>query len=74
MLLIFPVIPAPAPELNISNVTVSNATLKWSIPFPMQLFPPGLTQKVEYQSTYDERGKWLVSIADGIYLLLKINY
>lgn len=55
-------IPAPPPDLMIVNVTVTNATLEWPVPFPLQIFPPGLTPKVEYQSTYDERGKWLVGI------------
>jgi hypothetical protein len=60
------VIPEPAADLTVVNITVTNATLEWSVPFPMQIFPPGLVPKVEYQSTYDERGKWLVGILDGI--------
>ncbi|PNF42338.1 hypothetical protein B7P43_G03672 [Cryptotermes secundus] len=55
------VIPAPATDLTIVDVTVTSVTLKWSVPYPMDLFPPGLVQKIEYQSTYDDSGKWLVA-------------
>lgn len=64
MLLFLPVIPAPATDLTIVDVTVTSVTLKWSVPYPMDLFPPGLVQKVEYQSTYDDSGKWLVGISN----------
>jgi hypothetical protein len=66
MLLLLPVIPAPATDLTIVNITVTSVTLKWSVPYPMDLFPPGLVQKVEYQSTYDDSDKWLVGISNLI--------
>lgn len=61
------VIPDPPPELTIVDTMVNSAILKWSVPFPMQLFPPGLTPKVEYQSLYDERDKWLVANTSSLY-------
>lgn len=61
------VIPEPASDLTIVNTTVNTTTLRWSVPFPMQLFPPGLVPKVEYQSVYDERDKWLVANTTLLY-------
>ncbi|XP_069693403.1 cytokine receptor isoform X2 [Periplaneta americana] len=66
------VIPAPAAELTIVNTTYNYAVLKWSVPFPMQLFPPGVVQKVEYQSMWDKKDEW--KSADTTMLLLHNEY
>jgi len=61
------VIPEPPPELTIVSTEVDSATLKWSVPYLMQNFPPGLVPKVEYQSLHDERDKWLVANTTSLY-------
>lgn len=55
------VLPAPATDLTISNMTTNSAILKWKVPFPMQLFPPGILHKIEYQSQWDSMDTWVVA-------------
>ncbi|KAJ9579351.1 hypothetical protein L9F63_024541 [Diploptera punctata] len=55
------VLPDPPTDLTISNMTINSAVLKWKVPFPMQLFPPGMLHKIEYQSQWDSMDTWMVA-------------
>ncbi|PSN47868.1 hypothetical protein C0J52_01267 [Blattella germanica] len=55
------VLPAPPTDLMIVNTTTNSTFLKWKVPFPMQLFPPGILHKIEYQSQWDSMSTWLVA-------------
>lgn len=54
------VIPAKAANLTVLEKTSYSAVIQWSVVFPMQNFPPGVMQKVEYQSEWDNRDTWQV--------------
>ncbi|XP_054259785.1 cytokine receptor-like isoform X1 [Macrosteles quadrilineatus] len=54
------VIPAKAANLTMLEKTSSSVLIQWSVVFPMQNFPPGVEQKVEYQSEWDPRDHWTV--------------
>lgn len=54
------VIPSKAINLTLIEKTSSSALIQWSVGYPMQNFPPGVVQKVEYQSQWDCRDHWQV--------------
>lgn len=54
------VIPSKAINLTLIEKTSSSALIQWSVGYPMQNFPPGVVQKVEYQSQWDNRDYWQV--------------
>lgn len=45
-------------NLSLINRTSESVCLQWGVPFPMQIFPPGLIHKVRYQSQWDTRDHW----------------
>ncbi|XP_076178162.1 cytokine receptor domeless [Ptiloglossa arizonensis] len=53
------VIPAKPANLSVINKTSDSALLYWSVPFPMQNFPPGLHHRIKYQNQWDHQ-KWQV--------------
>ena len=57
------VIPSKAINLTLIEKTSSSALIQWSVGYPMQNFPPGVVQKVEYQSQWDSRDHWQVMCA-----------
>ncbi|XP_046682111.1 cytokine receptor isoform X3 [Homalodisca vitripennis] len=54
------VLPTKAANLTYLDITSSSVMIQWSVVFPMQNFPPGVLQKVEYQSQWDLRNQWHV--------------
>lgn len=54
------VIPAKPANLSVINKTSDSALLHWSVPFPMQNFPPGLHHRVTYQNQWDFQKTWQV--------------
>ncbi|XP_075218281.1 cytokine receptor domeless isoform X2 [Lycorma delicatula] len=52
------VIPSKPVNLTLVSKTSSSIMIQWSVGFPMQNFPPGIAQKVEYQSLWDSRDVW----------------
>lgn len=56
------VIPAKPANLSVINKTCDSALLHWSVPFPMQNFPPGLFHKITYQNQWDHQKTWQVSL------------
>jgi hypothetical protein len=65
------VIPTKAANLTMLEKTTSSVLIQWSVVFPMQNFPPGVDQRVEYQSEWDARDKWTVNTVELRYLNLK---
>ncbi|XP_029156701.1 cytokine receptor [Nylanderia fulva] len=59
------VIPEKAVNLLVLNKTSNSALLQWSLPFPLQSFPPGLTYKIMYQNHWDKIKDWKVIIIDA---------
>ncbi|XP_031844734.2 cytokine receptor domeless isoform X1 [Nomia melanderi] len=54
------VIPAKPANLSVINKTSDSALLHWSVPFPMQNFPPGLYHKIMYQNHWHSEDTWQV--------------
>ncbi|KZC12905.1 Cytokine receptor [Dufourea novaeangliae] len=54
------VIPAKPANLSVINKTSDSALLHWSVPFPMQNFPPGLHHKITYNNQFDHKKTWQV--------------
>nr|XP_034172692.1 uncharacterized protein LOC117600854 [Osmia lignaria]XP_034172693.1 uncharacterized protein LOC117600854 [Osmia lignaria] len=54
------VIPAKPANLSVINKTFDSALLHWSVPFPMQNFPPGLHHRITYQNQWDHQKTWQV--------------
>lgn len=54
------VIPAKPANLSVINKTSDSALLHWSVPFPMQNFPPGLHHRITYQNQWDHQKTWQV--------------
>lgn len=44
--------------MTVINKTSSSAFLTWSVPFPLQNFPPGLDHKIKYQNEWDLGKNW----------------
>ncbi|XP_012282204.1 uncharacterized protein LOC105700688 [Orussus abietinus] len=63
------VIPAKPANLSVVNKTSDSALLHWSIPFPMQNFPPGLHHRVTYQNQWDHQKTWqIINITNDIHM------
>ncbi|CAK9799872.1 Cytokine receptor [Anthophora plagiata] len=54
------VIPAKPANLSVVNKTSDSALLHWSVPFPMQNFPPGIYHRITYQNQWDHQKTWQV--------------
>ncbi|KAI4504019.1 hypothetical protein M0802_000490 [Mischocyttarus mexicanus] len=79
--LYFTVIPAKPANLSVVNKTEESAMLHWSVPFPMQNFPPGLHHKITYQNQWENEEEWkVINITNDIhaakrfYNLTGLNY
>ncbi|KAK7792052.1 hypothetical protein R5R35_014563 [Gryllus longicercus] len=76
------VIPSPPEKLTVENTTHNSAFLTWDVPFPMQIFPPGVHTRMVYQSTYDNNERWHVAntsylsdhLANQTYHLAPLSY
>ncbi|XP_071454335.1 cytokine receptor isoform X2 [Hetaerina americana] len=55
------IIPAKPENLRVLNRTLSSILLKWDVPLPLPVFPPGLIQKVEYQHQWMPGDIWQVA-------------
>ncbi|XP_063994915.1 cytokine receptor isoform X2 [Diachasmimorpha longicaudata] len=63
------VIPAKPTNLTVLNKTSESALLHWTVPFPMQNFPPGLHHRVTYQHQWDSRKTWqVINITNDIHM------
>ncbi|XP_076245773.1 cytokine receptor domeless [Calliopsis andreniformis] len=61
------VIPDKPANLSIVNKTFDSALLHWSVPFPMQNFPPGLHHRIEYQNQWELRKTWqIINITNDV--------
>ncbi|KAF2881194.1 hypothetical protein ILUMI_24978 [Ignelater luminosus] len=49
------VLSGPPQNLTHVNVTSDSIYLYWTVPVPMQVFPPGVEHRILYQSEYGER-------------------
>lgn len=73
------VIPAEPVNLVVPNKTSSSILLKWYVPPPLQVFPPGIVHKIEYQHQWESRTVWkdvntsFLSLHDPWYLLNLTN-
>lgn len=56
------VIPERPANLSVVNRTFDSALLHWTVPFPMQHFPPGLYHRIMYQNQWDHQKNWQVSL------------
>ncbi|XP_015122629.1 cytokine receptor [Diachasma alloeum] len=66
------VIPAKPSNLTVVNKTSDSVLLHWSVPFPMQNFPPGLHHRVTYQHQWDSRKTWqVINITNDIHMYKK---
>ncbi|XP_034948371.1 cytokine receptor [Chelonus insularis] len=62
------VIPAKPEDLSVINKTSESALLYWSVPFPMQNFPPGLHHRIAYQHQWDRQKTWqVINIDDDVH-------
>ncbi|XP_008561021.1 interleukin-6 receptor subunit beta [Microplitis demolitor] len=62
------VIPAKPEHLSVINKTSNSALLYWSVPFPMEFFPPGLHHKIAYKSQLDPKDTWkVIEITDHVH-------
>nr|XP_003707987.1 PREDICTED: uncharacterized protein LOC100878272 [Megachile rotundata]XP_012151607.1 PREDICTED: uncharacterized protein LOC100878272 [Megachile rotundata] len=62
------VIPAKPANLSVVNKTFDSALLHWSVPFPMQNFPPGLHHRITYQNQWDHQKTWqVINITNDIH-------
>ncbi|KMQ98366.1 cytokine receptor [Lasius niger] len=68
------VIPEKAVNLSVLNKTSNSAMLQWSLPFPLQSFPPGVTHKIMYQNHWDKDKDWKVIIIDTEHRLHKRHF
>ncbi|XP_043487260.1 uncharacterized protein LOC122514466 [Polistes fuscatus] len=75
------VIPAKPANLSVVNKTEKSAMLHWSVPFPMQNFPPGLHHRITYQNQWENEEDWkVINITNDIhavkryYNLTGLNY
>ncbi|KAI4493704.1 hypothetical protein M0804_001880 [Polistes exclamans] len=75
------VIPAKPANLSVVNKTEKSAMLHWSVPFPMQNFPPGLHHRITYQNQWENEEDWkVINITNDIhaakryYNLTELNY
>ncbi|XP_043257067.1 uncharacterized protein LOC122399986 isoform X2 [Colletes gigas] len=63
------VIPAKPANLSVINKTSDSALLHWSVPFPMQTFPPGLHHRIRYQNQWDHQKNWqVINITNDIHM------
>ncbi|XP_017766074.1 PREDICTED: cytokine receptor isoform X2 [Eufriesea mexicana] len=63
------VIPAKPANLSVINKTSDSALLHWSVPFPMQNFPPGLHHRITYQNQWDHQKTWqVINIVNDIHM------
>ncbi|PBC29205.1 Cytokine receptor [Apis cerana cerana] len=63
------VIPAKPANLSVINKTSDSALLHWSVPYPMQNFPPGLYHRIMYQNQWDHQKVWqVINITNDIHL------
>ncbi|CAL7946416.1 unnamed protein product [Xylocopa violacea] len=63
------VIPTKPANLSVINKTCDSALLHWSVPYPMQNFPPGLYHRIMYQNQWDHRKTWqVINITNDIHL------
>lgn len=53
------VIPERPANLSVVNRTFDSALLHWTVPFPMQHFPPGLYHRIMYQNQWDRSSEKL---------------
>lgn len=56
----FTVKPEKPVNLQAHNITTNSIDLTWSVPFPLQNFPPGLLHRVEFRSEWEPEGTWEV--------------
>ncbi|XP_017887788.1 uncharacterized protein LOC108629550 [Ceratina calcarata] len=62
------VVPTKPANLTVVNKTSDSALLHWSVPFPMQNFPPGLHHRIMYQSQWDDPETWqTINITNGFH-------
>ncbi|XP_043283001.1 uncharacterized protein dome isoform X2 [Venturia canescens] len=62
------VIPARPVNVSVVNKTLNSTLLQWSVPFPLQNFPPGLHHRIAYQHQWDNRKTWrVINIMDDIH-------
>lgn len=59
-------IPAKPENLRVKEKTAYSAFLEWSVPYPMQNFPPGLVQRVEYLPQWESRDSWHSANSTGL--------
>lgn len=52
------VIPGKPENMKVKEKTAYSALLEWSLPYPLQNFPPGLIQRVEYLPQWESRESW----------------
>ncbi|KAL0267928.1 UNVERIFIED_CONTAM: hypothetical protein PYX00_010059 [Menopon gallinae] len=51
--------PNKAQKFSVVNATSESVLVTWSIPFPMNIFRPGLYTKIEYRSQWDPPDEWI---------------
>ncbi|KAK2586334.1 hypothetical protein KPH14_010628 [Odynerus spinipes] len=62
------VVPAKPANLSVINKTSDSVLLRWSVPFPMQNFPPGLYHRITYQNQWDVQKFWqVINITNDIH-------
>lgn len=54
------VIPAKPQNLTVLNKTLDSAMLYWTIPFPLETFPPGVYHRIMYENQWDGQNTWKV--------------
>ncbi|XP_076280238.1 cytokine receptor domeless isoform X2 [Lasioglossum baleicum] len=63
------VIPAKPANLSVINKTSDSALLHWSVPFPMQNFPPGLHHRIMYQDHWHLKDAWqVINITNEVHM------
>ncbi|XP_011299826.1 cytokine receptor [Fopius arisanus] len=63
------VIPAKPANLTVVSKTSESVLLHWTVPFPMQNFPPGLHHRVTYQHQWESRKTWqIINITNDIHM------
>lgn len=62
----FPVIPAKPQNLTVLNKTLDSAMLYWTIPFPLETFPPGVYHRIMYENQWDGQNTWKVRSMSGL--------
>ncbi|CAH0385116.1 unnamed protein product [Bemisia tabaci] len=61
------------PKLSVLNKTSNSILLHWQVLFPLETFPPGLIQKVEYQPRWESRDPWHTADTSSLGLR-NVNY